>query len=348
MCPYGSIRIPDLVPHFAGSGRGPDRHRETKKEKCSIPYAKFDNRTTWRHTEVDIKDVVIVGAGPAGIATAIQLKRCDIEAVLLEQEEIGGLLRNANLIENYPGFPRGISGPDLIELFKKQLRNVGVMVSFERVRELEYKDKVFFAKGTRRVIASAIAVIATGTKSKKISGLPISDGAKGQIFYEIYPIRKVKNKKIAIIGAGDAAFDYALNLSRKNEVIILNRSKRAKCIPTLIQRCMTSAEISYLDNVCVKQINNKGKKLLLTCTDSDSQSENPIYADYVVIAVGREPCLDFLGSHLKRYFKILVGANTLYMIGDVRNKIYRQTAICVGDGIKAAMKIHRKIRREGA
>jgi thioredoxin reductase (NADPH) len=293
---------------------------------------------------VDIKDVVIIGAGPAGIATAIQLKCGNIEPVLLEQEEIGGLLRNANLVENYPGFPKGISGMDLVELFKKQLRNTGVEVSFERVMELEYRDKVFFAKTNRRVITSTIAVIATGTKPNRISDLSISDGAKGRTFYEIYPIREVKNQKIAIIGAGDVAFDYALGFSKKNDVTILNRSKRFKCAPVLRERCMKFENISYSCNIAVRQINNKGKELLLTCTNS----HNPICADYVVIAVGREPQLDFLGSQLKKYFNNLVKANTLYMVGDIKNKIYRQTAICVGDGVKSAMKIYRKIRRENA
>lgn len=295
---------------------------------------------------MDIKDVVIIGAGPAGLSTAIQLKRCNIEPVLLEQEEIGGLLRNANLVENYPGFPEGISGLDLVELFKKQLKNTGVKVSSERVLELRYRDDVFFTKTNRRVIASTIAVIATGTKPREISAPSISNDIKNRIFYEIYPIRRIKNKKIAIIGAGDSAFDYALNLSQKNEVIILNRSKRAKCTPVLMERCMKSEDISYLHNVCVREINNKDKKILLTCIHSNSQDENQIYADYVIIAIGREPCLDFLDSQLKKHFKNLIKTNTLYMVGDIKNKIYRQTAICVGDGIKAGMKICRKIRGE--
>jgi len=297
---------------------------------------------------VDIKDVVIIGAGPAGLSTAIQLKRCHIEPVLLEQEEIGGLLRNANLVENYPGFPEGIRGPDLVELFKKQLKNTGVKVSLERVLELNYRDNVFFTKTDRRVIASTIAVIATGTKPKKNSAPPISNDIKNRIFYEIYPIRKVKNKKIAIIGAGDSAFDYALSLSQKNEVIILNKNGRAKCTPVLMERCMKSKDISYLHNVCVREINDKDKKLLLTCIHNNSQNENRISADSVVIAIGREPCLDFLGGELKKYFKGLIKVNTLYMVGDIKNKIYRQTAICVGDGVKAAMKIYRKIKRDDA
>jgi len=295
---------------------------------------------------MDLKDVVIIGAGPAGIATAIQLRRYNIEFTLLEQDQIGGLLRNAYLVENYPGFPQGIEGPELVGLFKKQLEKAGAKVSFERVLESEYKGHLFLTKSDKTTIKSKIVVIASGTKPKGISSPPISDDIKDRIFYEIYPIRKVKKRKIAIIGAGDAAFDYALNLSQKNEVIILNRKEQAKCVPVLEQRCMKSKDISYSGNVSVTQISRKGKKLLLTLIRSDNQKESQISVDDVVIAIGREPCVDFLGSRLRENFKSLLKAKALYIVGDIKNRIYRQTAICAGDGVKAGMQIHRKLRRE--
>jgi thioredoxin reductase (NADPH) len=295
---------------------------------------------------VDIKDVVIIGAGPAGIATAIQLKRYNIEFILLEQEETGGLLRNAYLVENYPGFPEGIKGLELVKLFKKQLKKSGIEVSSERVLELEYRDSGFLTKTSKTTIMSKIAVIASGTKPKRISSLPVSDDIKDRIFYEVYPIRKLKKKKFAIIGAGDAAFDYALSLSQNNEVIILNRKEQAMCVRVLEQRCIKSKVISYSSNVSVAQINKKGKKLLLTLIHSDNQKESQISVDYVVIAVGREPCDDFLGGQLKKNFRNLLKARNLYMVGDIKNRTYRQTAICAGDGIKAGMQIYKKLKRE--
>jgi len=292
------------------------------------------------------RDVVIIGAGPAGIAMAIQLKRHGIEPVILEQGEIGGLLKNANFVENYPGFPDGISGPNLVELFKSQLANAGVTVSSERVLELSHRDETFFTKTNRRMFRSTTAVIASGTKPTKISEIRIADGIDDRIFYEVYPIRGIKNHKIAIIGAGDAAFDYALGLSQNNEVTILNRGEQDRCIPVLRDRCMKSEAISYLTNVSVKEVTGKGDRLLLSCLNGDNQKENRIYADYLVIAAGREPCLDFLDEKLEKSLDDLVKASRLYLVGDVKNKMYRQTAVCVGDGVKAAMQICRKVRGE--
>ena len=292
------------------------------------------------------KDVIIIGAGPAGIATAIQLKRHGIEPVILEKGEIGGLLKNANLIENYPGFPDGISGPNLVELFKSQLANAGVTVSSERVLELEHEDGAFLTRTNRRTLRSSVVVIASGTKPKRISEIRITDGIDDRIFYEVYPIRGIQNKRVAIIGAGDAAFDYALGLSQNNEVTILNRGEQDRCIQVLRDRCMKSEAISYLTNVSVREVTGKGSELLLSCLNGDNQKEHQIYADYLVIAVGRESCLDFLGDELRNSSEDLIRRNKLYVIGDVKNKAFRQTAICVGDGVMAAMQICRKVRGE--
>ena len=289
-------------------------------------------------------EVVIIGAGPAGIATAIQLKRYNIEPLLLEKEAVGGLLRNAHVVENYPGFPEGISGIALVELFKKQLKNAGVAVSFEAVLELDYRDGAFLIKTDSQEIVVITVVIATGTKPCKLINVKIADDIRSKIFYDIYSILDSKKKNIAIIGAGDAAFDYALNLARNNEVVIVNRSSHIKCLPLLWERSMKSDSISYLHDINVEAIEKKGSKALLTCFDTESQEKKEMSADYVIVAIGREPGLDFLSDKLKKSLETLTKINKLYMVGDVRNGLYRQTAIAVGDGIKAAMEIFRNRR----
>ena len=162
--------------------------------------------------------VAIIGAGPAGISTAIQLKRYGINPVLFEKGEVGGLLKNANLVENYPGFPEGISGLNLIELFKKQLKNLSLKIFYEEIKRLDYANNIFLLKTPEKLFYSSIVVIASGTKPKRPTHFEISENAKNKIFYEVYPLLKVKKKQIIIIGAGDAAFDYALNLAKNNKI----------------------------------------------------------------------------------------------------------------------------------
>jgi thioredoxin reductase (NADPH) len=103
-----------------------------------------------------------------------------------------------------------------------------------------------------------------------------------------------------------------------------------------------------LTNLSVREITVDGSRLLLSCRNGDSREENQLDADYVVFATGREPCLDFLGAKLRRSLKDLTKSGKLHLIGDVKNEIYRQTAICVGDGVKAAMRICRTVKEEDA
>ena len=297
---------------------------------------------------MDIKDVVIIGAGPAGMATAIQLRRHGIEPVLLEQAEIGGLLRNANLVENYPGFPQGISGLSLVELFSRQLENAEVRVTLERVLEIEYRDGTFFTQTDGKTFTSTAAVVATGTRPKPIADLVISDQVKSRVFSEIYPLLGAEGKRIAIVGAGDAAFDHALSLSGRNQVVILSRSKKTSCIPVLWERCEESESISYMPDVTLRAIKNDESRAVLDYTDKGNQREMRLLADYVVLATGRVPCLDMLGSHLKKRCAELIRAKKLHLVGDVNNGTYRQTAICVGDGVRAAMEISKNMGRDCA
>jgi len=291
-------------------------------------------------------EVIIIGAGPAGIASAIQLKRYRVKFTLLEQKEIGGLLINAHRVENYPGFPEGISGPELVERFRNHLKNAGVEVRSEKVEEMEYGEKQFIIKTDRGMLSSTIAIIATGTQPKELSIPTISENIKERVFYEVHPIRGVGKKIIAVVGGGDAAFDYALNLSLNNKVIILNRSERARCTPVLWERAMRIKNISYLDNISVKEISDHQHKVLLRCKKSDLQKTTRVEADYVIVAVGRKPRLEFLGSELKMNYNALAQAKKLYLIGDVKNETYRQTAICVGDGVRTAMEIYETIGRK--
>ncbi|MBU1936305.1 NAD(P)/FAD-dependent oxidoreductase [bacterium] len=291
-----------------------------------------------------MKNVVVIGAGPAGIATAIQLRRHGIEPVLFEQNSVGGLLRNANLVENYPGFPEGIAGPALVALFQQQLENAGVVVHNEKVLELEFREEAFFIKTEHRTAQFPIAVIASGTIPKKTSHI-IPENIKDRILYEVYPILSAQNKTVAIIGTGDAAFDYALSLSAENEVIILNRGADTTCLPLLRSRCEAVKSISYVENVDVQEIKENGANILLECTKNKSEHTH-IIADYVIFAIGRSPCLNFLGPKLRQNSERLQQEKKLYFMGDVKNERFRQTAISVGDGVKAAMEIATMMERD--
>lgn len=279
-------------------------------------------------------EVIIIGAGPAGIACAIQLKRHNIDSIILEKDKIGGLLRNANLIENYIGFSNGISGKKLVQLIEKQSQHTKLNIKYEIVESADLNKNDLVVKTNKNIYQSKYLVIASGTKPIVPKVPIIRDEIKGKVFFDIYKLGKIKNKSIAIIGAGDCAFDYALNLSSNNKVIILNRGDHIKALPILQERVSKIDSIKYFDNITVKQIKLKNDVLALSCNPSTVTN----YYNYLLIAIGRKPNLDFLKSNLLENPKV-------FQIGDVKNGQFRQTSIAVGDGTFTAMKISRLLNQ---
>lgn len=286
--------------------------------------------------------VILIGAGPAGLSTAIQLKRYGIHPLLFEGAEVGGLVRNANLVENYPGFPKGITGMKLADLFIHQAQNQDIEVIHEKVINLVYVDDKFQARTAKNTYESFTVVIATGTKPCSLQGIAIPEKLTDRVFYEVWDLLHIKDKTMAIIGSGDAAFDYALNLSKKNQVIILNRGENPKCLPLLWERAQNVAAISYQYKTEVSRLrNDAGGGMFVDC--QSGAGELQFHADYLVGAIGREPCVDFLPEALLQQAQSLEEQGVLFRVGDVKNGLFRQTSIAVGEGVLAAMKICRKL-----
>ena len=283
-------------------------------------------------------EVVIIGAGPGGTTAAIQLKRYGIPFILLEKERVGGLLWNANLVENYPGFPAGVSGPKLIGLLKKQMERLGVQVIFDYVTKLDLQNERFLVATQHTQYFPRYVIVATGTKSKPIP-LVFPADVQNRIFSDVYHLLDEREKQIVIIGAGDAAFDYALNLTKnRNSVTILNRGRDVKCLGLLWERATAEQNIVYRAEAPVSAV---AFDKLANRLEVGLEAGESLFADYLLFAIGRVPQMDFLSEGL--FNETMDG---LYFVGDVNNGLYRQVAIAAGDGLRAAMAIYFKINSE--
>lgn len=282
-------------------------------------------------------DVIIIGAGPAGIAAAIQLRRYAIGFNVFERDSIGGLLLNANLIENYPGFPRGISGSQLVKLFGSHLQELDIEVTDESVNAITDRGNCFDVITDSRKYSCKIAVLATGTRPilSDIKGTNNSD----RVYYDVTQLQHITGKRIAIVGAGDAAFDYALNLSQNNRVVINNRHEKISSLPLLVKRVDCADSVEYRHHCTLTEIDDQEDGLNLTWSHDGSEVVEQY--DYLLFAIGREPNLSCIGKPLQTKLSRLEKAGRLYLIGDVKNGLYRQASISIGDGIKAAMQIYR-------
>jgi thioredoxin reductase (NADPH) len=257
------------------------------------------------------RQVIIIGAGPAGIAAAIQLKRYGIETVIIEKNAAGGLLAEAGLVENFPGYAAGIKGAKLVSILKGHLKKLKIKIIFEEAQNILWQSGSFEITTNKSNFSSTYLVVASGTEPKK---LPFDNNGKN-IDYSVLPLLKLKNKSIAIIGAGDAAFDYAIQLSKKNKIFILNRGNQTRSLPLLFKRAAKIKNIHYLCGMDIEKEIYKYQRILA--------------------AIGRQPCLSFLKND--------ISDNRIFYAGDVNNGDYRQCCIAIGDGIRAAMQISNDI-----
>jgi thioredoxin reductase len=274
-------------------------------------------------------DCVIVGAGPAGLIAAIQLKRSGHSVLLIEKSRIGGLLRNAKKVENYLGFAGGISGKELSRRLEEQLQSCDVEVVFEEVKEIRKGKDAFAVLASNPSSHEARSVIvATGTLPRK-AGIEGEDELAGErVFYEPADLPRFNNKKkFLIIGGGDAGFDYAVNLSSQGHSATIMTKSRTSCL-LLLKEEAEARGIEVHEHITTKRMKKKGEMVEV------AYDEETFTADYVLIAVGREPCLP----------RGVIEQEGLYIVGDVKNASRRQVHIAAGDGLRAALHLSDSIR----
>jgi thioredoxin reductase len=289
-------------------------------------------------------EVILIGAGPAGMAAAIQLKRYGINPLVIEEKRAGGLLWNANLVENYPGFPGGIPGPALVAGMVRHFEGHGLEIVQEQARAVDYRQGWFKVETNKADYVAPALVLATGTKPKRFPDGVIPDKAKDRVFYEVADLARVKNEQVLVVGAGDAAFDYALNLAQLNNVVIANRGSEIKALPLLRERVEINQRIRYMENTSIKRIKPEEDQLVIQLAVPEGAIE--MNCAYILGAIGRTANAPRFSQSLQGEMKRLQKVGFLQIIGDVKNGIFRQTSIAVGDGVKAAMQIYSRLKEK--
>lgn len=277
--------------------------------------------------------VAIVGAGPTGMAATIQLVRSGHEVQVYEKERVGGALWNARWVDNYPGFPKGISGPELANKMEKQFLSHTDNIIINEVREIKKIETGFSLMD----IDYDGVILCTGTLPKK-AGFPgeeklISAGLLHYGIAEMDNWRSVKN--VAVIGGGEASMDMALNLTKASVDVTLIFRSEPRGIRALKELALNEEKIIWLEGEVKRSRIDENMAVL--------ELENmELAVDRVLVAVGRETILpDFIGFDLKNL------PTGLLIAGDAARGSLGQTAIAVGDGIEMAMIMSNYLEAKG-
>ena len=294
--------------------------------------------------------VIIVGSGPAGLTSAIYTARADLKPLVLEGQQPGGQLTITTDVENFPGFPDGITGPKLMSDMKKHASNQGVEFLMETVESVDLSKRPFTVKTSSREEQAQAIIIATGATAKRmhvpheeefwqkgISACAVCDGA----------LPLFRNQPLVVIGGGDTAMEEAMHLSKfGSKVYIVHRRDELRASKAMQERVLANEKIEVLWSTVLVDVGGTNALEYVLLKDVKTGKEIKHEAKGMFYAIGHTPNTDFLNGQLdideSGYIITEKGtANTsvpgVFAAGDVQDRIYRQAITSAGTGCMAAL-----------
>lgn len=316
------------------------------KEEVHRSVSNAENATS------DVRDVIIVGSGPAGYTAAVYTARANLKPLLLAGSvTAGGELMNTTDVENYPGFPEGIMGPDLMENFEKQAARFGTEIQFEDVTELALDGDIKTVTiATGETFRARAIILSTGSayrelglpNEKRLSGHGVSWCATCDGFF-------FKDQDIAVIGGGDSAMEEALFLTKfAKSVTVVHRRDTLKASKIMADRALAHEKISFIWNSAVEDIVGEEKVTGLKLKNLVDGTESDLAVTGVFVAIGNDPRTELIKDSLELTLEGTIAVEGrssktsipgVFAAGDVVDPTYRQAITASGSGCVAALDV---------
>jgi thioredoxin reductase (NADPH) len=300
-----------------------------------------------------VHKLIILGSGCAGSTAAIYAARANLEPLVLEGHEPGGQLSLTTAVENYPGFPEGVQGPELVEMMKKQAQRFGATYKLEVAKEADLSQRPFTIKTRETTHQTEALIIASGASARllgleserKLIGHGVSTCATCDGFF-------FRDKEVMVVGGGDTAMEEALFLTKfAKKVTVVHRRDELRASKILSDRANKNTKIDFVWDTLVTDILDIAKGevtgVKLKNVKSGEEKERPV--DGVFIAIGHDPNTQIFAGQVEMnkqgYLVLKNGSKTsvegVFAAGDVHDTVYRQAITAAGAGCRAAIDAER-------
>ena len=308
--------------------------------------------------ENDVRDLIIIGGGPAGYTAALYAARANLTPLVIEGITFGGQLMITSDVENYPGYPEGILGPEMMQDFRRQAERFGVEYFTDEVTAVDFSERPFRVEVGDDAYYARAVIVATGASARQL-GLESERTLQGRgvSYCAVCDAAFFRNKNVIVVGGGDSAMEEAVFLTKfADKVTVVHRRDDFRASPIMLDRARAHEKIEWITNATVDEVvGEEGKVSAVRVRNVNTDETSEIEADGLFVAIGHDPntrlFLEQLDHDQAGYLETQPGSTAtnvkgVFAAGDVVDHTYRQAVTAAGSGAMAALDAERLLASE--